>query len=102
MSSVMAYQHMCCAAELAERVTKILALVTAFDEVSANQTAMEDAALQFDSLLQVRASQTHSEGIVILHIIARSPLRCSQLGVPHAILCTSCLWKYIVWFQLVQ
>ncbi|KAK9902256.1 hypothetical protein WJX75_009762 [Coccomyxa subellipsoidea] len=39
--------------ELAERVTKILALVTAFDEVSANQTAMEDAALQFDSLLQV-------------------------------------------------
>ncbi len=40
-------------AVLAEMVTKILALVTAFDEVSANQEAMQDAALQFDGLLQV-------------------------------------------------
>ncbi|CAL8466136.1 g5672 [Coccomyxa elongata] len=39
--------------DLAEMVTKILALVTAFDEVSANQEAMQDAALQFDGLLQV-------------------------------------------------
>ncbi|EIE21209.1 hypothetical protein COCSUDRAFT_17991 [Coccomyxa subellipsoidea C-169] len=31
----------------------ILALVTAYDEVSANKAAMEDAALQFDGLLQV-------------------------------------------------
>ncbi len=45
-----------CAAEMAERVTKILALVTAYDEVSANNAAMEDAALQFDGLLQVGAS----------------------------------------------
>lgn len=36
-------------------VTKVLALVTAFDEVSANQEAMENAALQFDDLLQVDA-----------------------------------------------
>ena len=41
-------------AVLAEMVTKILALVTAFDEVSANQEAMQDAALQFDGLLQVK------------------------------------------------
>jgi hypothetical protein len=90
----MANQHMCCAAELAERVTKILALVTAFDEVSANQTAMEDAALQFDSLLQVRASQTHSEGFVI------SSHHCTEPTEMLATWCASCNSLYIMFMEI--
>ena len=40
-------------AELATIATKALALVTAYDETTANQEAMNGAALQFDDLLQV-------------------------------------------------
>ena len=36
--------------------TKILALVTAYDETTANEEAMAGAAMQFDDLLQVRVS----------------------------------------------
>lgn len=40
-------------AELAAIATKALALVTAYDETTANEEAMSGAALQFDDLLQV-------------------------------------------------
>ena len=43
-------------AELAAMATKILALVTAYDETTANEEAMAGAAMQFDDLLQVRVS----------------------------------------------
>ena len=36
--------------------TRILALVTAYDETTANEDAMSGAAMQFDDLLQVRVS----------------------------------------------
>ena len=36
--------------------TRILALVTAYDETTANEEAMSGAAMQFDDLLQVRFS----------------------------------------------
>ena len=39
-------------AELAAMATKVLALVTSFDETTANQEAMAGAAEQFDNLLQ--------------------------------------------------
>ena len=40
-------------AELAAIAAKALALVTAYDETTANEEAMSGAALHFDDLLQV-------------------------------------------------
>ena len=42
-------------AELAAMATKVLALVTSYDETTANEEAMAGAAQQFDDLLQVHA-----------------------------------------------
>ena len=39
-------------AELAAMATKVLALVTSYDETTANEEAMAAAAQQFDDLLQ--------------------------------------------------
>jgi hypothetical protein len=45
--------HVAARAELAAMATRLLALVTAHDEVADNAAAMQDAALQFHGLLQV-------------------------------------------------
>lgn len=71
------------AAVLAETVTKILALVTAFDEVSANQEAMEDAALQFDGLLQVESPSSATRNTPAYFLAIRISLwvmQCSEIA----------------------
>jgi len=45
-------------AELAAMATKVLALVTSYDETTANEEAMAGAAQQFDDLLQVQTNPT--------------------------------------------
>lgn len=66
-------------AELAAMATKVLALVTSYDETTANEEAMAGAAQQFDDLLQADpapSSVLHNKSTLSLSVFW-VPLRCN-------------------------
>lgn len=64
-------------AELAAMATKVLALVTSYDETTANEEAMAGAAQQFDDLLQVQPNPTTA--LFCIHPGINSQLHASRL-----------------------